>query len=563
MCVSFASPLACEDVCDRRLRLRVEQRVAGEHVVDEQQAQEVAPHRLGLAFEAQRRWLAADLPQRARQGRQRLVVQGHGPGAAHVVAHRRVGRLQRVVPVAVAVRRQRGAGDRAPARHGERAQHVLPDRAALAGPAAALRVERDRLVEDRRVAARDQVLAEREQRPEHDVAVRVAGADRGVALEEHEPLRPVAVGALRLHHAQQQVAHRRGVAVREQQLGRALADVARAPAAARELLEPARREVVDQRVLAQPGQQLDEAAQAGVGGAVGRHGDRQVLGGEAFRRRGGRIRIRNVGPLGDEATEDREAKRTRGRGLQQQVRQLAAHAVGEQALVAGHLLDDRLVARRLDAPVAFREALRELALRARREHDRAAVALRRHPTRRAAVVAVQRDVQADETAQRRPLDDLDVEAHRVRIAARLAAHLDAASRMAVDPAAAVGPHLERRRLVQQAPGAIDLDEEAQPVRTEQPEVAAHGRQAAVDADVPLRQHRMEHAAHPCRRRQGAFVGNTMGAGAQQVAVRPQHRELLRAQHDVVVPAVEEAEHAAFGVALDMAPFAVEPRIEVG
>ena len=138
--------------------LRVEQRVAGEHVVDQQQAQEIAPHRLGLAFEPLRGRLAADLPQRARQRRQGLVVQRHGPGAAHVLAHRRIGRLQRVVPVAVAVGGERGAGDRAAARQRERAQHMLPDRVAPAGTRGALRYERDRLVEDRGVAARDQVL---------------------------------------------------------------------------------------------------------------------------------------------------------------------------------------------------------------------------------------------------------------------------------------------------------------------------------------------------------------------------------------------------------------------
>ena len=80
--------------------------------------------------------------------------------------------------------------------------------------------------------------------------MRIAGADGALALEEHEPLRPVAVGSLRLHHPQQQITHRRGVAEREQQLDRALADVARAPAAARVLLEPARRQVVDERVVA-------------------------------------------------------------------------------------------------------------------------------------------------------------------------------------------------------------------------------------------------------------------------------------------------------------------------
>ncbi len=58
-------------------------------------------------------------------------------------------------------------------------------------------------------------------------------------------------------------------------------------------------------------------------------------------------------------------------------------------------------------------------------------------------------------------------------------------------------------------------------------------------------------------------GTRAVAGAQQMAVRPQHRELLRAQHDVPVLGREEASTAAVGVALDMAPLAVEQRIELG
>ncbi len=123
--------------------------------------------------------------------------------------------------------------------------------------------ERHRRVEERGIVRGEQILREREQRPEDDVAVRVAGADAALALEEHEPLRPVAVGILRREDAQQQIAERREAAEREQQLDRPLADVARAPAAARVLLEPARREVVDQRIVREPGQDLGDAADLG------------------------------------------------------------------------------------------------------------------------------------------------------------------------------------------------------------------------------------------------------------------------------------------------------------
>src|SRR6185437_5602452 len=91
-----------------------------------------------------------------------------------------------------------------------------------------------------------------------------------------------------------------------------------------------------------------------------------------------------------------------------------------------------------------------------------------HAPGRAAVVAVERHVQADETAQRRPLDDLDVEAEGMRLAVPPAAHVDAAGGMTVDPAAGIGPHLERRRLVEQLPAARQLDEDAQALGTEQP-----------------------------------------------------------------------------------------------
>ena len=59
--------------------------------------------------------VASDAAERARERHQRLIVQRDRPCAAHALAHRGIGRLQRVVPVAVAVGGERGAGDDAPA----------------------------------------------------------------------------------------------------------------------------------------------------------------------------------------------------------------------------------------------------------------------------------------------------------------------------------------------------------------------------------------------------------------------------------------------------------------
>jgi hypothetical protein len=45
--------------------------------------------------------------------------------------------------------------------------------------------------------------------------MRIAWPDVTLALEKHEPLRPIAVGILLAHHPEQQVAYRRQATERE------------------------------------------------------------------------------------------------------------------------------------------------------------------------------------------------------------------------------------------------------------------------------------------------------------------------------------------------------------
>ena len=64
-------------------------------------------------------------------------------------------------------------------------------------PVVALGMEEGQvLVQERRVLRGQEVLGQGQQRPEDDVAVGIAGPDIALALEEHEPLGPVAVGVL-------------------------------------------------------------------------------------------------------------------------------------------------------------------------------------------------------------------------------------------------------------------------------------------------------------------------------------------------------------------------------
>ena len=314
---------------------------------------------------------------------ERLVVQGHGPRAAQV-ARASPGR-----PAAASRSSRRGRRPPARCRRSCAARSArararrAPDRAgACRAVASRSGWKNGSSVEDRRVAAREQVLGEREQRPEHDVAVRVAGADAALALEEHEPLRPVAVAAFCAFESRAATGRASApCAEREQQLDRTLADVARAPAAARELLEAARREIVDQRVVraARAAARRGACRPASVR-AVGRHGDRQVVGGEAFRRRRRRRSAsRHVGPFGDEAADDREAERARGRGLQHQVRLVARARRRRTAARRRRRARRRLVARRSMRQWPFGKRVASSLSGARREHDRAAVALRASP----------------------------------------------------------------------------------------------------------------------------------------------------------------------------------------
>ena len=207
---------------------------------------------------------ALEVAQRGGQAAQHAVVQGDGPGAAQVVAHRRVGGLQRVVPVAVAVSGQVRAGDGAGADDGQRAGHMLGQRRRF-GRGRRSAVERQHLVQQAGVSTGQQVIGQRHQRPEDDVAVRIVGPAVRITRVEHEPLRPVAIGVLRRKDPAQQVAQCVKPAQRQQQLGGALADIAGAPAATGELLQPTRGEVVHQRVVRQPGQPVGQLAQSGAG----------------------------------------------------------------------------------------------------------------------------------------------------------------------------------------------------------------------------------------------------------------------------------------------------------
>ena len=163
--------------------------------------------------------------------------QHRGPGGDEPGRKVRVGRLERVVPVAVAVGGQRGAGDAHLGDPVERPAQVVLHRGGGGEPVVAH--EGQPLGEQRGVAGRLQVVTDREQGPVEDVAVGVLLAALGERREEVEGLRPVTPGVLGPEEAEQDVALVGVATQRGEQPDRPLADVAGAPGAAGELLQAA------------------------------------------------------------------------------------------------------------------------------------------------------------------------------------------------------------------------------------------------------------------------------------------------------------------------------------
>ena len=169
-----------DEVLDRPVV--TEQAVAGQHPI----AQEQGVHgfrglvgdsiglvrvvdRVGGVLSVESR---AHRPQRSGQRPQRLDLKGCRPCRDQAGSELGVGRLQRVVPVAMSVGRQRAAGHRAGNDLGQRApdmlEHRLPRRGSVVVD------KRDPFGEQADVAGDREVLPQRQDRPEDNITVRVA-----------------------------------------------------------------------------------------------------------------------------------------------------------------------------------------------------------------------------------------------------------------------------------------------------------------------------------------------------------------------------------------------------
>ena len=118
--------------------------------------------------------------------------------------------------------------------------------------------ERRVRVEDRLIPRSRKISGQRQQRPEDDVSVGILAAVVALAFEHAEPLRPIAVRLLLREGARQKIVQGLETTEGEEHFKGDLHDVARPPVAAGILFEPAWSEVMDERVVDEPGQDFTE-----------------------------------------------------------------------------------------------------------------------------------------------------------------------------------------------------------------------------------------------------------------------------------------------------------------
>ena len=402
---------------------------------------------------------------------QRLHLEDGRPGGGQASGEVGVRGLERVVPVAVAVGRQRRPGDGQRLDPVQRPREVLLDRRRCGGTVVA--DEGHLGSEDRCVADREQVLTDRQQRPVDDVAVGVLLAVLSRGRHELERLRPVAAGVLGAQHPQQHIPDLVVAVQCGQQADRPLADVAGAPPATGVLLEPAGREVVHQGVVGEP--------REGVGDG------------------------RDLGRLGGVAVEG-EVQRAGEAGPEVSVagaRSCVGGVEGEPPLAGGLDVDDQPVLVAHDIGLAG-------------------------PPEVGGGCLVGPGVEGDQQPRRGTAQDPDGQGDLVPLRRRARLDLEQPPvGSGVPPHARVQAVAPRAREVEQLPARVVgvAHQHAQSLPAEQARIAAPAGQQGIAPDVADGDLRVERAAHPDRRRHAVGVGGQGVARPQDLAVGTEHLEL--------------------------------------
>ncbi len=249
----------------RRVASRLEDGVPRDRCIADEETVEVAAHGQRKLGERLPCILTTSPAQHVGVTYELLIQKSDGPAAHHRVAQPGIGRLQRIVPVALAVANQMGTRYEALANRREQLLDVDRDRVLVCGTLQRLvAAPRRGLVEKRQIVGGFEIVVERLQRPDDHIAVAVPVLNERVGLE-HEPLRPVASRRVLLREDDpQDLLDRFVVFERQEEFDRSLADVAGSPRRTGVLLEPARHRQMDHRVVREPRQRRVEGRGVGA-----------------------------------------------------------------------------------------------------------------------------------------------------------------------------------------------------------------------------------------------------------------------------------------------------------
>ena len=166
-----------------------------------------------------------------------------------------------------------------------------------------------------------------------------------------------------------------------------------------------------------------------------------------------------------------------------------------------------------------------------------------------AIVAVKGHMMRDQAADRRTLADNQFQRQLMTVQAGPADHFKHSALITVKPAAALGRHLEGGGHIESLPAPVRLHEYPLAMASEPAQIAMGGRQKPVDADVTLRDHRMEHAIHPDRGGENGLIRHQGGARPQDVSMGPENSDLLGPEHDMTARASEKGQQTRFAALL--------------
>jgi hypothetical protein len=176
-----------------------------------------------------------------------------------------------------------------------------------------------------------------------------------------------------------------------------------------------------------------------------------------------------------------------------------------------------------------------------------------------AIVIVECDVVGEQHAQRAPRRTRNSISMRCVISSARVSTSMLVLGIAIEPATAARRDGPCRRLIEQAPAALLLDERALAERAEQAEIAARRRQQPIDADMALGQHGIEHAAHQHGAGQRTFVRHQCATAAQDLGMRALHGVFLGRRYPVQVAGMKARD--GLGAALFFDPRRAELRDE--